>query len=384
MSDLRPLACRLAGPPPQRRDLWARGPLSGGPDNHGFTLLELMIAIAIAGFTVGALYALFSVQSRQLATQDLQMEMNQNARFAADMMTRSMRLAGYASGGYVYGVFGPNGVADEGTVLPAVVPYEDPGGDGGPDAITVVYAEPSLMMDTRNDIIEDYSTSLISFRAGMLDYNAKLQQYAVGDLLLCSDYADMTGMRSYLWTVSAVSAVNGTISVDANSQTDFVNMFTSDTNLTPIMTCSKGSVMTFYIDDDSDGVGPGSADYPVLMLDLDMDFPAADDVPLVDNIEDLQLEYCVDDGTGTTDCSLAASWVRGDSIDPTTQAHLIWMVRINLIARSSREEFSDRYPGFRPALSNRAASGSPGDDHYYRKVMVTEVTLRNIRALAAM
>ena len=382
MTAPRPLHARSAPVDALARPRFLRLPCRR--NDAGFTLLELMIAIAIAGFTVGALYALFSVQSRQLATQDLQMEMNQNARFAADMMTRSLRLAGYASGGYIYGVFGPNGVADDGTLLPAVVPWEDPGGDGGPDAITVVYAEPSLMMDTRNDVIEDSSTNVISFRAGMLDYSAKLQQYAAGDLLLCTDYADMSGMRAYLWTITAVSATNGTISVTANSQTDYANLFTTNTNLTPIMTCSKGAVMTFYVDDDSDGIGPGTEDYPVLMLDLDMDFPATDDVPLVDNIEDLQLEYCVDDGTGTTDCSLAASWVSGSSIAPTTQAHDIWMVRIGIIARSSREEFRDQYPGFRPALSNRAASGTPGDDHYYRKVMVTEVTLRNLRALAAM
>ena len=38
--------------------------------------------MAIAAFTVAALYQLFSVQSRQLLLQDQQMEMHQNLRFA--------------------------------------------------------------------------------------------------------------------------------------------------------------------------------------------------------------------------------------------------------------------------------------------------------------
>ena len=34
------------------------------------------------------------------------------------------------------------------------------------------------------------------------------------------------------------------------------------------------------------------------MMDFNLDWPSADDVPLVDNIEDVQFEYCVNDGTG--------------------------------------------------------------------------------------
>jgi len=350
----------------------------------GFTLVEMMVAIAIAGFTVAALYALFSVQSRQLVHQDLQMEMHQNLRFATEMITRSARLAGYGSSGYIFGLFGPNGTSDNGDPLPAVIPWNDPNSTG-PDAVTLVYAEPSLLMDTQNDIIEGFDTTQLTFRPGMLDHATKLAQYQAGDLLICTDYADIRGMRSYLWDITAVNTTNGVISVGDNSgYADFANLFTQNTNLTPVLTCSKGSVVTFYVDNIDDGIGAGSSDHPVLMLDLNMSWPSNDDVPLVDNIEDLQLEYCVDDGTGATECTDSSAWVTADSIDAAADADNMWMMRVHLVARSSRDDPRNKYPGFRPALSDRSASGSPGVDNYYRKVLVTDVAFRNLRSIASL
>jgi len=344
----------------------------------------MMVAIAIAAFTVAALYALFTVQSRQLVTQDLHMEMHQNLRFATEMITRSARLSGYGSSGYTYGLFGPNGTSDHGSALPAVIPWNNPNATG-PDAVTMVYADPSLLIDTQNDVVEAYTTTSLTFRPGMLDHAAKLAQYRANELLLCTDYADTRGMKSYLWNITSVDTTNGVISVDDNSSyTDYANLFTRNTNLTPVMTCSKGHVVTFYVDNISDSIGAGTADNPVLMMDLNMSWPADDDVPLVDNIEDLQLDYCLDDGTGLVDCTDAANWVTGDDIDATSQAESIWMMRISLVARSSREDLRDKFPGYRRALSDRGASGAPGSDNYFRKYLVTEVAFRNLRSLAAL
>jgi prepilin-type N-terminal cleavage/methylation domain-containing protein len=348
---------------------------------RGFTLLEMMVAIAIAAFVTAALYATFSVQSRQFVTQDLQMEMNQNLRFATDMVTRSVRMAGYGTGGYVSGVLGPTnpGNSSESSLLPAIIPW-DANGANGTDAITIVYADPSLMMDTQNTIIEACSTTTITFRPSMLDNAEKLAQLSAGDLLICFDYADMRGMETYLWQISgAPDLAAGTVPVSDNTGLgDYDALCSGGENLTPVMTCSKGNVYTFYVDDQSDGIGPGSAAHPTLMLDMDMDWPADDDVPLVDDIEDFQLEYCLENAAlGTVDCSVATNWVTGAGVTAATQADLIWMVRMSIVARSSREDPKDLYPGIRKALSNRSA-GTSGD-HYLRQYLSTEIAVRNLR-----
>ncbi len=340
-----------------------------------------MVAIVIAGLTISGLYTLFNVQSRQFVVQDLHMEMHQNMRFATDMITRSVRMAGYGSNGSVNGVLGPNGSTDENDELPVIISHDDPDGDDGPDAITVVYADPSLMMDSQNNVIEACGTTSLTFRPGHLSQADKISQFTAGELMMCFDYADMRGMNTFIWALSADGdSTNGVIYVDDNSTlSDYAAACPSNENLTPILTCSKANVFTFYIDDDSTTTeqsnGPGTAENPVLMLDLDMSWPDDDDIPLVDNIEDLQIEYCVnDDPTTTVDCSDSSVWT--DSVADGDNAY-VWMVRISMVVRSARADPRDLYPGSRPALGNRSAGS--GGDNYYRQVISSEVTVRNLR-----
>ncbi len=64
-------------------------------NDKGFTLVELMIAMAVGLIVLGAVYAVFTVQNKQLANQEQLAEMHQNARVAMDMMVREVSMAGY-------------------------------------------------------------------------------------------------------------------------------------------------------------------------------------------------------------------------------------------------------------------------------------------------
>ena len=93
-----------------------------------------------------------------------------------------------------------------------------------------------------------------------------------------------------------------------------------------------------------------------------------------EDIEDLQVEYCVDDGASSPNCSSDSAWT--DSID-SSNADNVWMVRISLLARSSRKDPQNLRSNTRPALANHAASTTA--DSFYREVLLTEVTVRNLR-----
>lgn len=61
----------------------------------GFTLVELIISMAIGLIVLAALYSVFIMQNRTLSTQEQIAEMQQNARIGMDIMQRDIRIAGY-------------------------------------------------------------------------------------------------------------------------------------------------------------------------------------------------------------------------------------------------------------------------------------------------
>lgn len=347
---------------------------------QAFTLVELMVAIAIASVVIVGLYSLFTMQTRQFLFQDLQMEMHQNQRFAADIMVRSIRMAGFGTSGRVAGYLGSDGDVDND--LPAVTAYDAWAGGGGTDAITVIYGDPSVTLGTAVSSLKNCETDSLQFTPTLLDYSTKLGEFSAGEMIMCMDYAALSGMETYLWVLSGNPTGTGEVPVyNATSYLDYQSLCPVGENISPAVYCSKAQVMTFYIDNQLGDATPGTPGNPVLMVDMDLDWPEDDDVPLVENVEDLQLEYCLidADGDGNVDNCTAptASWV--DTIT-AAQGDDVQMVRIHLLVRSSRPDPSDRYSGTRPTLANH--TGSSTDDPYYRQVMTTEVTVRNLRLQA--
>ncbi len=62
---------------------------------RGFTLVELMIAIAIFGIVSAAIYAMYQYQQAVYLAQEQVAEMQQNARAGLFVLTREIRMAGY-------------------------------------------------------------------------------------------------------------------------------------------------------------------------------------------------------------------------------------------------------------------------------------------------
>ena len=344
---------------------------------RGFTMIELAISVAMATFVVMGLYGIFTIQTQQLMNQDMRMEMHQNARFGLEILSRSIRMAGFGSRGTIAGVMGTGGTGNAQDVVVAL----DAVGTNGSDAITVAYMEPSLVTDTSYSTIETCTTSTIIVNPNHLDHFDKLMQFRSGDLLMCYDYAAIGANNTYMWSITSdvsTSTPFGTIEVDSTAATlgDFSAVCSATSNISPVIRCSKGQVMTFYIDDTDNAIGPGTPNHPVLMMDLNGNFPNNDDVPLVDNVEDLQIQYCLDDGTRTTDCSSRLNW---SNTFASGSADDVWMVRIIMVLRSPKENYQDfQWSGnVRPAVGNNTASSSA--DGYYRNVVTTEVTVRNNR-----
>ena len=63
--------------------------------NKGFSLVELMIAMAVASIIMGLIYNTYAAQQKSYTAQHLAVEMQQNIRAAVSLMKREIRMAGY-------------------------------------------------------------------------------------------------------------------------------------------------------------------------------------------------------------------------------------------------------------------------------------------------
>ena len=64
-------------------------------NNHGFTLVELMIALALSGVVATGIYSAYTAQQKVYLAQDQVVEMQQNIRGGMSLLEREIRMAGY-------------------------------------------------------------------------------------------------------------------------------------------------------------------------------------------------------------------------------------------------------------------------------------------------
>ena len=69
--------------------------MSNSNNSTGFTLIELVVAMFIAGIASIAIFTAFKSQQKSYLVQDQVAEMQQNVRAAMDIMVREIRMAGY-------------------------------------------------------------------------------------------------------------------------------------------------------------------------------------------------------------------------------------------------------------------------------------------------
>lgn len=79
--------------------------------SSGFTLIEVLVTLAIAGIIIGAVFSVYSTQQKSYTASDQIAEMQQNLRAAMLILTRDIREAGcdptgYANAGFTTATIG--------------------------------------------------------------------------------------------------------------------------------------------------------------------------------------------------------------------------------------------------------------------------------------
>ncbi|MGB5686850.1 MAG: prepilin-type N-terminal cleavage/methylation domain-containing protein [Candidatus Electrothrix sp.] len=63
--------------------------------DNGFTLVEIMVSMAISSLVIAGIYGVYTIQQRSYTVQAQVSEMQQRIRGAVDYMARNIRMAGY-------------------------------------------------------------------------------------------------------------------------------------------------------------------------------------------------------------------------------------------------------------------------------------------------
>ncbi len=67
--------------------------------NRGFTLVELMVTLALVGIVIAAIFSVFTIQRKSYTAQEQVVEMQENIRASVGLMGRDLRMAGYDRSG---------------------------------------------------------------------------------------------------------------------------------------------------------------------------------------------------------------------------------------------------------------------------------------------
>jgi len=125
----------------------------------GFTTVELLAAILIAGVIIAGLYSVFLSQQVAFSAQEQITEMVQNVRAAMDLMTREVRLAGYKNSTTTF-----NGIATAQADRIRILADLNGDGDTADDQEDITYFyDASTRQILRNSVslpIADHITSL--------------------------------------------------------------------------------------------------------------------------------------------------------------------------------------------------------------------------------
>jgi type IV pilus assembly protein PilW len=109
--------------------VWHRFTIRRSAEQAGFTLIELMVGMAVAVIVVAAAFTILTTTSKSLRANEQVVDTQQNLRMAMEMIVRDIKLAGFGSPGVPIG-----------NCTNAIVPTDQntAGLDTGPDSVQLM------------------------------------------------------------------------------------------------------------------------------------------------------------------------------------------------------------------------------------------------------
>lgn len=237
-----------------------------GASDRGFTLIELMISLAIFAVVSMAAFSVLSASQKTATMNDQTVQIQRNVRLAMDLIARDFRMAAFGNP-----VANTAGCAQQLTATDNAV-----GADAGPDAIQMVTVDQQV-----GTLASAYVTGNTTITVSNLPTGT----------LAANDVITLEGT-----VLASTSAPAGSVLTLSSIQSSGSPTF-------PIGTAVFRLACVTYQVTGADGMvgGAGTVFTPYTLI-RNTTSTAANAVPIVDGIEDLQLAYGIDaDSNGTID-----------------------------------------------------------------------------------
>ena len=302
-------------------------------DRSGYTLVELLVALAVLGILTAQLFVVFSSQKRAYVNNERILDVQEDARLVMDLLTTEVRMAGYM-------VPQRSGVSSR------------DGGTGSPDTLCV--SDPSVLDedDVRTEDDRYDRASIASIASGgaavTLSSIAELDVDGDGDTDEFSADAGIIladASHSHCAIITDVDAATGEIEF-----TPAIPLYASWT----VSQIRAAPAIVYEVDASGLGLTRNS-------------------LLLSGEVEDLQVEYGVDvNDDELVDTGSSAEWPL-DDLDGVDAAD-VRSVRLTVTTRTTQADAEYAGPG-RAAAANRNAGAGDG---FRRRRFVASVLPRNL------
>lgn len=342
---------------------------------RGFTIIELLVSMAIASLVAMAGFALFSKSNWSYQVQENVGEAQQNARVAMGRIARDIRMAGFGLPDFSYSL----SFSASGPVFTYPITVTD--NASGPDTITILgigYEEGELLGVTTTP------NAFICYSSTTINSNHPKGRILDGGTALVKPGTKYVSIDGIAW-------------VELDTSTASIECGSSKRRTLPIVSSGLSSTLTAgtvyiiqaieYSIVNTDNVINGcsaanpclvSKDYSGLRGTGDANPNSNGRELLAENIEDIQFAYGIASGNvvgSETDCATGLSATPGFKCSPASgEESKIRAVRASLAARTRNRD--PKASGFtRPKMENHPESDPP--DSYRRRVLTKIIKVRN-------
>jgi prepilin-type N-terminal cleavage/methylation domain-containing protein len=333
-------------------------------NTDGFSLIELLIAVAILGLIMSQMFLVLSTQKRAYVGSARTLDVQESARLVTDLIAFDTRVAGFMVPRYasVSSVDGDPGTAG------------DPTDTGTPDRLCL--SDPDIFSIPRSDAAEDSIWNQVDtrFTGPTTDKNQQPRQTLTLNSLDVDGEAPFTDFRVGSGIILASERKTFCSVVEEILPGNRIKMRDDALNTFPLGPVAIPAIIYEVTREDGD---PATGQLEQMSL-------TRNGTQLSTVIEDLQVEYWVDEDHPNCNGIMDLDEFPIHDLNDPTKTYTIDRTRLVRVTVVARGELEEDLPGGvemsryrRPAVANHAV-GAP--DGFPRRRFTTSVLPRNVLA----